>query len=153
MTTFIWRDVLSVNVGEMSRTTAIECCRSFDELTELFQDRIALLGEADILTVLFAPVVIKINGETFNAGERVIEMSDEQPFALTLPLTRAAFNALPMSLATAWINAAIRSNEWFIDTLKKVVSLTSTNNLESKSGNAPSNEPTQPISQTMTIGQ
>lgn len=153
MTTFIWREVLSVNVGEMSRTQAIECCRKFDALLEIFPDYIEQLAEADILTVLEAPAVIKVNGEVFSIGERTIQLPDEQPFKLVLPLTRECFDGLPMSLATAWISAALRSNEWFIDTLKKAAGLTSTSNLESKSGNAPSNEPTQPISQTMTIGQ
>lgn len=153
MTTFVWREVLSVNVGEMSRTQAIECCRKFDALLEIFPDYIEQLAEADILTVLEAPVVIKVNGEVFTIGERTIELPDEQPFKLVLPLTRECFDALPMSLATAWISAALRSNEWFIDTLKKAAGLTTTNNSESKSGNAPSNEQTQPISQTMTVGQ
>lgn len=150
MTTFIWREVLSVNIGEMSRTQAIECCRKYDALTEIFTDYIELMGEADILAVLNAPVVVKVKGEVFSIGERAIELPDEQPFKLVLPLTRDCFDAMPMSLATAWINAALRSNDWFIDTLKKVYSLTSTNNSELKSGNEQSSEPTT-TSQPMTI--
>lgn len=153
MTTFIWREVLSVSVGEMSRTQAIECCRQFDKLTTLFTEYVELMAEADILTVLHAPVVVKINGEAFSSGERMIELPDEQPFKLVLPLTRNAFNNLPMSLATVWISAAIRSNEWFIDTLKKVVGLTPTSNSELVSGNAPLNEPTEASLTTTTIGE
>lgn len=153
MTTFVWREVLSVSVGEMSRTQAIECCRKFDAITEIFTDYVEQTSEADILVVLEAPVVIKVKGEAFTVGERTIQLSDDESFVLSLPLTRDSFDALPMSLATAWINAALRSNEWFIDTLKKVYSLTTTNNFVSKSGSALSNAPTPATLQTTTIGQ
>lgn len=153
MTTFVWNEILSVSVGEMSRTQAIECCRKFDALTEIFTNYIELMAETDILTVLEAPAVVKINGEVFSLGERTIELLDERPFKLVLPLTHDCFDALPMSLATAWINAALRSNAWFIDTLKKTMTLTTANNLEPKSDNAPSNGLNQMTSPMTMTGQ
>lgn len=140
MTTFIWREVLSVSVGEMNRTQAIECCRKFDELATVFTVYAALMTEADILTVCHAPVVVKLNDEVLGAGERTIELPNGDTFKLVLPLTRTNFNNLPMSLSEVWINAAIRSNEWFIDTLKKVVGLTPMSSFVSESGNELSNE-------------
>lgn len=150
MTTFVWREILSVSVGEMSRTAAIDCCREFDLITEIYTNYAEQVAEADILSVIHAPVVVKINGDIFSSGERLIATPDEQPFKLILPMTREHFLTLPYSLTAAWVSAAVQSNKWWIDSLLKVYGLASRNNSEPKSGSAPLNEPTT-ASQPMTM--
>lgn len=159
MTTFIWREILTVSVGEMSRTQALECCRKFDALKSLYphydtsvNDYAELMSEADLLAVMSAPVVVKYKGEPVGWGEQCVEL-EEDTFRLTLPLTRKSFDLMPMSLTTAWVNAALLSNAWFIDTLKKAMGLTSMLSYVPESGSAVSNEPTKASQTTTTIGQ
>lgn len=140
MPTFVWREILTISVSEMSRTAAIDCCREFDMITAIYTTYAEQTSEADILSVVHAPAIIKVNGDIFSSGERLIEVPDDQPFKLVLPLTRESFLALPYSLTAAWINAALKSNGWWIDSLLKVYSLAPKNNLEPKSGNGLLNE-------------
>lgn len=140
MATFKWRD-LTITVGEMSRTTALECARQFDLLAKVYTDYIELTREADVLAVLYAPVTVKVKETPFNSGTQTIEVEGRNPFDLTLPLTREGFYSLPMSLSEVWVNAAVTENGWFVDVLKKVFSLTSPNGSEPKSGSEPLTEP------------
>lgn len=150
MSTFTWRDTLTVSVGECSRTQAIECTRAFDALTKVVQDFDELMAETNVLGVVFAPNVVRVGGEIFSAGEREIAVNDEMPFKLILPLTHDNFVKLPVTLTRLWIDAMVRSNGWLIDDLKNWLSLISASNSEPKSGSAPSNEPTAEP-QTTTI--
>ncbi len=149
MTTFTWKDTLTVSVGESSRTQAIDCARAFDALAQVVSGYDDLMVETNVLGVLHAPYTVRYKGEILSAGERLIQLDGEEPIRLVLPLTHETFNALPMSLTTAWIDAMVRSNGWLVDTLKKALSLALETNSEPKSGNAPSSEPTAEP-QTMT---
>lgn len=149
MATFTWRDVLTVSVGESSRTQAMECARAFDALAQVSTGLDDLLSEANVLGVIYAPNTVRLRGVVLSAGVHEIKLEGDEPFNLTLPLTHDGFCNLPMSLTAMWVDAMVRSNGWLIDTLKKVVSLASTNSLEPKSGSAPSSEPTATL-QTMT---
>jgi hypothetical protein len=149
VTTFTWKDTLTVSVGESSRTQAIDCARAFDALAQVMTSYDELMAETNVLGVLHAPSTVRFKGEVLGVGERTILIEGEEPFKLSLPLTPETFNALPMSLTAAWIDAMVRSNGWLIDTLKKALSLTSLNESEPKSGSAPLSEPTAEP-QTMT---
>lgn len=139
MATFVWRNTLTVSVGEMSRTAALECCQRFDTLAQVYTNTGDLLAETDILTVLYAPLTVKVGSEPFAAGERTLELDDGERVTLTLPLTREGFMALPMSLTAAWISAAVRSNGWLVDILGKVFAPTSETGSAPKSDGAPLN--------------
>lgn len=152
MTTFTWRDTLTVSVGEMSRAQALDCSRQFDAMIGVF-DYADLLEETDVIGVLHAPVTIKVDGEMFGGGERFVKVGEDEPFKLTLPLTRECFSQLPMSLTQQWVSAMILSNEWLIDALKKASSLTPANASAPKSGSAPSSEPIPEPTAMTTTGQ
>lgn len=152
MATFTWKEKLTVTVGEMSRTQGIDCARQFDLLAKVYTDYNELMRESDALVVINAPVTIRSGDKVLSEGEYDIRLPDEKVISLVLPLTRDSFYALPMSLSEAWINAAVTENGWFIDTLKKVFSLTSQNNSEPKSGSEPSSAQSLTAQTTMTIG-
>jgi len=152
MATFIWRNVLTVTVGEMSRTRAIECCQQFDLLAGIYTNADDLLAETDVLCVLHAPTTVKVRGEVMAEGERLILLDEGESIRLTLPLTRECFMALPMTLTRAWIAAAVGSNDWLVDVLKKVFSLASETGSAQKSGDGPSSEPSLTNFMTKTTG-
>lgn len=155
--TFTWREILTVTVGEMSRTRALECTRHFDAISPLFTEKDGtiryneLMSEFDLLAVMYAPSTVKLKGEVIGEGEQTIRYDDES-FRLVLPLTREIVVALPMSLCQAWIGAAVEANGWIVDTLKKAWSLTLPKEPEPKSGNAPLREPMPTLQTTPTIG-
>lgn len=124
MTTFIWRDTLTISVSEMNRAQALDACRQFDLAAKVFSEDVELFREVDVIAVLNAPVVVKIDNQIVTAGERVVTVGEEEPFMLALPLTHENFYALPMSLTELWIQAAAQSNEWLLVTLKKTLDLT-----------------------------
>lgn len=152
MATFIWRDVLTVTVGEMSRTKAIECCQQFDLLASIYTNPDDLLAETDVLCAISAPTTIKIRGEVFTDGERIITLDEGESVRLKLPLDRETFMALPMSITQAWVSAAVSSNSWLVDVLKKVFSLASETGSAQKSGSEPSSELSPKSSPTKTTG-
>lgn len=145
MTTFVWRDVLTVSVNEMSRTQALECARQFDVLARVYKDITSLMHETDVIVVLDAPTVIKVNDAPFQVGKIVVEPEGSAAFELELPLTREGFHALPMSLTEAWIDAAVRENNWLIEALKKILLPMQQSNKEPVSDNGQSKEPSQTI--------
>lgn len=151
MATFTWNG-LTVSVGEMSRAAALTCARQFGDAATIFTDFDDLMYEGNLLVVLHAPVLVKFEGALLDKGQRELHFEDET-LTLVLPPTRESFNALPMSLTQAWIDAAVRANGWFVDTLKKALSLASPTNSEPKSGDGLSNEPSATIPVTMTPGE
>lgn len=138
MPTFTWRDTITVSVGEMSRTAALECMRDFDSIVSAFSSYDDLMRELDVIGVLHAPAVVKVNGEIIT-GERVVQIDDES-VRFVLPLTRECLNALPFTLSSAWINAMVTGNEWLVEAIKKVFSLTLESISELKSGNEQSSK-------------
>lgn len=152
MPTFVWHDCLTVSVGEMSRAAALTCARQFDAAASVFGTYDELMTEADALVVLNAPAVVKFADTLLDNGTRELHLDNNEVLTLTLPLTRAGFDALPMSLASDWIDAAIKANGWFVETLKKAIRLASPTNNEPKSGAVPLNEPTTTNQETRITG-
>lgn len=142
MQTFTWRDILTVSVGEMNRAQGLDCARHFEILKGAMPSVETLLHEADMLVCLYAPAVVTLRGEILADGERVIDLEEHETLRLALPLTRDVFLALPMSLTEQWIAAAVTSNDWFVDALKKALSLALETSSVPESGSAPSSEPT-----------
>jgi len=152
MTTFTWRDTLTVSVGEMSRAQGLDCARNFELLARVYPDYEQLLLASDVLFVKYAPSVVKFGPDVLGNGAHKIEIGGE-PVTLELPLTEQGFNALPITLCQAWVSAALTSNGWLIEHLKKVISLIPVTNSEPESGNAPLTEPTETRPLMTTIGE
>ena|SRR5258708_906152 len=152
MATFTWHDILTVSVGEMNRAQALDCARQIQTLSKVYVDYDELMVEVDATATLFAPAVVKLYGNLLDGGVHSIPTEDGSAFILTLPLTRESFNALPMSLATLWIAAMVKSNGWLVDLLKNLSSRTTPNEPEPKSGSAPLSEPTAVALTMPTIG-
>ena len=152
MTTFVYRD-LTISVGEMSRTEALNVCRQFDLMKTVYTSYDDLMEEADILCALSAPPTIRQGvGYPNQTGTFTVATDDDTEFVVTLPINREQFVKLPMSLTQAWVTASLESNDWFIDTLKKAFGLTRMMNSELGSGNVPSSELTTKSQPMMTTG-
>lgn len=137
MTTFVWND-LTISVGEMSRTDALDVCRQFDVMKTVYTAYDDLMSEADILCAISAPTTIKQGTNIIRqSGAFTVTIDDDTEFDVSLPITRESFMKLPMSLTAAWITASLQSNDWFIDTLKKAFGLTRAVNSVQELGNAP----------------
>ena len=152
MPTFTWRNTLTVAVGEMSRTQAIECARAFDALAQVVTTYDDLFAETNVLGVVHAPCLVRWKGTVLGDGEHDILIDGEPPFKLILPLSPDRFNQMPHSLTAAWIDAMLNANSWLLDTVKKVLSLALVNSSAPKSGDEPSNEPTPEPQTTTTAG-
>ena len=121
MARFEWR-TLKVRVNEMTRGKALECSNAFftyletvkeTENTDDVQARVQ--REVDCLFVTHAPAVVMVNGVLLTSGVHTLELGDDDTLELELPLTRAAFEALPVSLAAAWSQAAEEANGWLVN--------------------------------------
>lgn len=152
MPTFTWHDCLTVSVHEMSRADALDCARQFDLLAGVIPNVGEYLAEINALIAVKAPAAVRFQGVLLNAGPRHLVLSDEEAVDLTLPLTREAFDALPMSLATAWSNAASAANDWVVEALKKILLPVSPSSSASKSDSGPSAEPAAILPATTTNG-
>lgn len=152
MPSFSWRDVLTVSVTEMSRAQALDCTRHFNLMVGVMSTIDDLLREADILAALYAPAVVRYHGDILAAGEKTIDLGDGETLTLTLPITREAFMALPMSLTERWISVAITANDWLIESLKKSFEGMLATTSAPVSGSAPSSEPTAVSPTTTTTG-
>lgn len=156
MATFTWKDTLTITVGEMSRTRALECTRHFDAILPLFTTEAGLrvddlLGELDLLMIVYAPATVRHKNDILTDGEHVFQVEDEM-IKLSLPLDRDRVNALPMSLSQAWVSAAVRSNDWLVQALKNASSLARKIEDGPKSGSGPSAELTPAVPTTTMIG-
>lgn len=153
MATFTWRDEITVSVGEMSRAQALDCARQFEIATQFAISLPELMAETDVLGVLNAPAVVQHKSQVIDAGTRTITLADGECISLTLPMTRECFSALPISLTRQWITAMVKSNEWLVDDLKKLLSLATEKISEPQSGSAPSTEPTREVKTIKTTGE
>jgi hypothetical protein len=136
MTRFSYRG-LQVYVGEMSRATALQFSRDAGQIS-LIAEPDYLAHEVDYLIVSHAPCKITHAGTILSAGTHAIELEDGSAIALTIPITRECFDALPASLALEWAQAATDENkivtDFFLQALRRVV----LNFSEPTSANVPS---------------
>jgi hypothetical protein len=149
--TFVWKD-LTVKVGEMSRRQGIACAQAYRELAAegSIED---LMYEIEVALALYAPVKIAHLTLPITEGKRTLVMEDGTEVTLILPITREAFNDLPMTLARAWAEAAMTANWWIVEDLKNSARRVAEMKLELLSGNEQSNAPQPPPSPTTeTIG-
>ena len=121
MARFEWR-TLKIKVGEMSRGRALECSNAFYEYLQTVQGMADKTGieadvqrEVDYLFIAFAPASIIVNGDSLPAGKHTIDLGDDETLDITLPLMRSGFEALPVSLAAAWSQAAEEANGWLVN--------------------------------------
>lgn len=136
MTTFTW-NTLKVSVGEMNRAAALDCSRAVSELmTAQPQSTEAFQAELDWLYIQHSPVRVWVNGELLDTGDHILDIEDNV-LALTLPMTRACFQALPASLASQWSTAAGEANRWLSDFFQSALNRI----LQSVNGNAPVSTP------------
>lgn len=125
MAQFEWR-TLKFRVGEMSRGRALECSNAFVEYLQTVKDTEHLQAEAqrevDYLFVSHAPVTILVGGDVLENGKHTLDIGDDETLALVLPLSHSGFEALPVSLAAVWSQAAEDANGWlvnhFLDSLR-----------------------------------
>lgn len=120
MATFNWK-TLTVYVGEMSRAEALAFSKQA-EMIQLLQDAEALAREIDFMISGFSPSRVLHNNAALGDGDHTIAIGEGEYIKLTLPLTRACFDALPVSLAAAWTKAAEAENQlvtdFFLNALK-----------------------------------
>lgn len=108
-------------VSEMSRAQALRVAQSLNALIGVDGLQADFMQtELDTLYVLNAPALVTLDGKVLDAGSYPLQMGDTN-FTLELPLTRACFDALPVSLAAEWIAAAQRENEWLSDFFVKAL--------------------------------
>lgn len=124
MTTFTWKERLKVSVWEINRAKALRVAQTVNNLLDIHTDDSGFISsELDAAFVLNAPCKVMWDGEPLTDGAHTLAIDDYE-VALTLPLTRECFDALPVSLAAAWIEAAQTENGWlstfFIVTLRGV---------------------------------
>ena len=123
MSKFDWHG-LTVWTGEMSRATALQFSRDAGQIS-LIADPDYLMHEVDYLIACHAPYKITHAGTLLSAGTHEIALDDDSTIALTIPITRECFDALPASLALAWSQAATDENklvtDFFLQALRRVV--------------------------------
>ncbi len=123
MSKFDWHGI-TVWVGEMSRATALQFSRDAGQIS-LIAEPDYLAHEVDYLIVCHAPYKITHAGTLLSAGSHEITLEDGSSIALTIPITRECFDALPASLALAWSQAATDENQlvcdFFLQALRRVV--------------------------------
>jgi hypothetical protein len=118
MAVFLWRERLKLVVTEMSRTAALDCARDFGSFLDgSGHEQAAVSGEIDYLFAAHAPCKLFWDGALLEAGTHTLTLDADDSLTLTVPLTRAGFNALPVSLAQGWAAAAEAANGWLMDFL------------------------------------
>lgn len=115
MASFLWRERLKVSVSEMSRAAALDCARDFGAFVsaaldgQYSGDRRSLIdAEIEWLFVRYAPVVLLWDGLPFASTDFVLDGE----VTIAQPITRECFDALPISLAQQWADAAQEANEF-----------------------------------------
>ena len=132
MIVFTWKGI-TFRVGEMNRAQALVCSAEFNKLFKAAPDGLSM-SEVEEHVACYAPVVIQESAGAFASGAHTVTTEDGERLELNLPLTGAAFQALPYSLTQAWSRAAMDANPWLTFDLKNEESRITTPTSESPSG-------------------
>lgn len=151
MAKLTYKELLTVKVGETSRAAMLDIARAAGELDPALTDE-SFVAELNTLILLASPVAIEYKDARLDKGKHTIELDDDAPFTVELPLTRAVLDRLPVSLHRGLMDAAWAANPWANDWLKKSVEMTM--NSARQSGAGSSAEPTEPApAPTKTTGE
>jgi len=109
----IYRDRLILLISEVSRPKALQVVQVVNALKEAELDNAAHISDEFFFAyVQNAPVKALFDGKLLDNGTHVLKFEEYDELTLTLPLTRDCFDQLPVSLTSAWIEAAQAENEW-----------------------------------------
>lgn len=132
MATFSWNN-LTVHVGEMNRAVALKTAREINQMVDAIEDEDERGLQIDTLLVVNSPALVRVDGQIANGSGVAVEV-DGLPVAFKLPLSTETFNALPLSLSSAWALAALDANGWLKEAAKKEDSRTTETKTEPPSG-------------------
>lgn len=129
MARFSYKDRLTVVVHEMNRAAALRVAQTINTLVDIETDSAGFMSnEVHLAFVLNAPCMVTYDKSVLTDGTHHLAI-DDSVIELTLPLTRETFEALPVSLTAAWIEAAELENEWlsqhFLAVLNRIVPIES----------------------------
>ncbi len=120
-----YRDRLILLVSEVSRAKALQVVQVVNALMEADLDNAGYISnEFNFAYVSNAPVRVLFDGKLLDNGTHTLVFEEYDELTLTLPLTREAFEALPVSLSAAWVEAAQAENEWLNQHFLSVMRMT-----------------------------
>ncbi len=127
----VYRDRLILIVSEVSRAKALQIAQVVNALTDVEVNNDGFIrNEFHFAYAQNAPVKALWDGRLLEDGTHALKFEEYDEITLTLPLTREAFEALPVSLSAVWIEAAEAENTWLSDYFLSVMHQTMPNLFE-----------------------
>lgn len=121
----VYRDRLTLIISEVSRAKALQVVQVVNALMEAEIDNAGFISnEFNFAYVNNAPVKALWDGKLLEEGTHTLKFEEYDELTLTLPLTREAFENLPISLSAMWVEAAQAENEWLNAHFLSVMRLT-----------------------------
>lgn len=109
----VYRDRLTLIISEVSRAKALQVVQVVNALMEAELDNAGFISnEFHFAYASNSPVKALWDGKLLDNGTHILKFEEYDELTLTLPLTREAFEELPVSLSAVWIEAAEAENEW-----------------------------------------
>lgn len=134
-----YRDRLVILVSEVSRAKALQVVQVINALMDAEIDNAGFISnEFNFAYVSNSSIKVLWDGKLLEDGTHTLVFEEHDELPLTLPLTRDAFEALPVSLAAAWVQAAQEENVWLNEHFLSVMRLTVPTLFEQESDKAQS---------------
>lgn len=147
----IWKDLVKINVGEITRAESLVLARDLEAVDASDGDFVRVAREIDGLIMRRAARAIYVCKDgvwvRVEAGTpAVVSLGEDDTFTLSFPPTIEEINALPASLDAAWSDAAAEENRFVQDTFLRSLhtQLNTPKPSEPPSAAAPSSAPTSP---------
>lgn len=145
-----------ISIGEMSRAKALDCFRELEFMALVWISTNAneemINRDIAMMLAVAAPATVTQNGSIVRFGDVIIRTPDDDTISFTLPLQKAQFEAFSYSFSDIWLDAAVKANEHFRDSVLKQLSRISQTLSASQSGKEQSDARQTQQQETETIG-
>jgi len=147
MKTFVWRDLIKVVTGEITRLQQLRLQRDIANMAAIIEDMSneeALMYLDDLMAMRATRALyVCVDGAWQEISAPLeVEVSGE-PLTFAMPMTPELFQQLPGSLTTPWLDAVQEENQFVIDRFLSFMRTETDilNSLAPSSAAAPSSDP------------